>query len=119
MRRFLLGLGISGPLSLVLTACSPGAAAPREDVPASDGSMLTTFDRLTLTSGDQAGFRASLVGSGGRLSSAGLVFVSRAPAVALVSAASGRARVQAVAAGRTWVVVRSAAATDSVEVIVQ
>jgi hypothetical protein len=62
---------------------------------------------------------ASLVDANARLSSAGLAFVSRAPAVARVSTTNGRAVVQGVAAGRTWVVVRSAAASDSVQVIVQ
>ena len=120
MRHFLFSvLGILSPLSLVLTACSSDAAAPRGDVPASDGSILTTFDRLTLAPAAQAGFRASFVGSGGRLSTAGLAFASRAPAVARVSATNGRARVQGVATGRTWVLVRSAAASDSVEVIVR
>ena len=120
MRRFLSSLlGVFAPLSLAVTACSTDSAAPRTDAPASDGSILTTFDRLTLVPGDQAGFRASLVGHGGRLSAAGLAFDSREPAVARVSSTSGRARVLAVATGRTWVLVRSAAASDSVEVIVR
>jgi hypothetical protein len=120
MRLFLprlLEVGV--PLSLALTACSSDSAAPRADAPASDGSILTTFDRLTLAPGDRATFRASFIGSAGRLSSAGLAFASRAPSVARVSAANGRAAVQGVATGRTWVLVRSAAATDSVEVIVR
>jgi hypothetical protein len=36
-----------------------------------------------------------------------------------VTTANGRAQVQGLAAGRTWVVVQSAAAADSVEVIVE
>jgi hypothetical protein len=39
--------------------------------------------------------------------------------VAGVTAANGRVRVQGLAAGRTWVVVQSVAAADSVEVIVE
>jgi hypothetical protein len=35
-----------------------------------------------------------------------------------VTAANGRAQVQGLAAGRTWVVVQSVTATDSVEVVV-
>jgi hypothetical protein len=107
------------PLSVALAACSTDASAPRTDLPASDGSILTTFDRLTLAAGDRASFRAALVSGTGRLSSAGLAFASRAPAVARVTAAGGRAQVQGLATGRTWVLVRSAAGADSVEVIVQ
>jgi hypothetical protein len=106
-------------LTVALAACSRDTAEPRADVPASDGSILTSFDRLTLAPGGRASFRASLVDANARLSSGGLAFASRAPAVARVSTVNGRALVQGVAAGRTWVVVRSAAASDSVQVIVQ
>ena len=111
--------GALAALTVTLAACSGDTAEPRADVPASDGSILTSFDRLTLAPGGRASFRASLVDANARLSSAGLAFASRAPAVARVSTANGRALVQGVAAGRTWVVVRSAAASDSVQVIVQ
>ena len=112
-------LEIGVPLSLALTACSSDSAAPRADAPALDGSILTSFDRLTLAPGARASFRASVIGRAGRLSSAGLAFASRATSVARVNAANGRAAVQGVAAGRTWVVVRGAVASDSVEVIVR
>ena len=91
----------------------------RADAPVTDGSILTSFDRLTLVPGGHATFRASLVVANARLSSAGLAFASRAPTVARVSTANGRALVQGVAYGRTWIVVRSAATSDSVQVIVQ
>ncbi|MGH7513610.1 MAG: hypothetical protein ACREOQ_11885 [Gemmatimonadales bacterium] len=120
MRRFVPGpLTIAASLALAGTACASDADAPRADSPQSDGSILTTFDRLTLAPGDRAGFHAAFVGATGRLGSAGLTFASRAPSVARVSAADGRVAVQGIAAGRTWVVVRSVAATDSVEVVVQ
>jgi hypothetical protein len=106
-------------LAFALAACSTDTAEPRADAPASDGSIVTTFDRLTLSPGERSSFHASLVGSGARLSSAGLAFTSKAPSVARVAAAKGRAQVEGVATGRTWVVVRTAAAADSVEVIVQ
>jgi hypothetical protein len=111
--------GVLAALTVALAACSSDTAEPRADAPASDGSILTSFDRLTLAPGGRATFRASLVDANARLSSGGLAFASRAPAVARVSVANGRALVQGVAAGRTWVVVRSAAASDSVQVIVQ
>ena len=111
--------GVLASLTVALAACSGEAAEPRADASASDGSILTSFDRLTLAPGGRATFRASLVDASARLSSVGLAFASRAPAVARVSTANGRALVQGVAAGRTWVVVRSAAASDSVQVIVQ
>ena len=111
--------GAFASLIVAVAACSGDPAEPRADAPASDGSILTSFDRLTLAPGDRATFRASLVDANARLSSAGLAFASRAPAVARVSTANGRALVQGVAAGRTWVVVRSGAASDSVQVIVQ
>ena len=106
-------------LTVALAACSGEAAEPRADASASDGSILTSFDRLTLAPGGRATFRASLVDASARLSSVGLAFASRAPAVARVSTTNGRAVVQGVAAGRTWVVVRSAGASDSVQVIVR
>ena len=111
--------GVLASVTVALAACSGETAAPRADAPASDGSILTSFDRLTLAPGGRASFRASLVDANARLSSAGLAFTSRAPAVARVSATNGRALVQGVSAGMTWVVVRSAAASDSVQVIVQ
>jgi hypothetical protein len=111
--------GVLASLTVALAACSGDTAEPRADAPASDGTIITSFDRLTLVPGGRATFRASLVDASARLSSAGLEFASRAPAVARVSTANGRAVVQGVAAGRTWVVVRSAAASDSVQVIVQ
>ncbi len=43
----------------------------------------------------------------------------RNPAVAILAATNGRVQLQGLAAGRTWVVVQSAAAADSVEVVVQ
>jgi hypothetical protein len=107
--------------ALSLTAgCSPDPVSPpaSERLPAG-AAILTSFDRLTLSRGESSSFRASLIGSGARLSSAGLTFVSRAVSIAGVNAANGRARVQGLTAGRTWVVVQSTAAADSVEVIVQ
>ena len=111
--------GVLASVTVALAACSGETAEPRADAPASDGSILTSFDRLTIAPGGRATFRAAFVDANARLSSAGLEFASRAPAVARVSTANGRALVQGVAAGRTWVVVRSAAASDSVQVIVQ
>jgi hypothetical protein len=112
-------LGVIAALSLS-AGCSPDPVAPPagERSPAG-ATILTSFDRLTLSRGESSSFRASLVGSGARLSSAGLTFASRATSVAGVTAASGRVRVQGVTAGRTWVVVQSVAAADSVEVIVE
>jgi hypothetical protein len=112
-------LGVFVALSLT-TGCSPDPVSP----PASERSpeaatILTSFDRLMLSRGESSSFRASLIGSGARLSSAGLTFASRAASVAGVTAANGRAQVQGLAAGRTWVVVQSAVAADSVEVIVE
>jgi hypothetical protein len=100
--------------------CSPDPVSP----PASERSpagatILTSFDRLTLSRGESSSFHASLIGAGARLSSAGLTFASRATSVAGVTAANGRAQVQGLAAGRTWVVVQSAATADSVEVVVE
>ena len=111
--------GVLASLTVLLVACSGDTGEPRADAPVTDGSILTSFDQLTLAPGGRATFRASLVDASARLSSAGLAFASRAPAVARVSTANGRALVQGVASGRTWIVVRSAAASDSVQVIVQ
>jgi hypothetical protein len=114
-------LGVLAALSLT-AGCSPDTVSPpaTERSPAG-AAILTSFDRLTLSRGESSSFRASLIGSGARLSSAGLTFASRATSVAGVTVANGRAQVQVqgLAAGRTWVVVQSAAAADSVEVIVQ
>ena len=112
-------LGVFAVLSLG-TACSPDRiSAPTSEQSPAGAAILTSFDRLTLSRGESLSFRASLVGAGARLSSAGLTFVSRATRLAGVTAANGRARVQGLAAGRTWVVVQSASATDSVEVVVE
>ena len=112
-------LGVLAALSLT-AGCSPDPVSP----PASERSrarptILTSFDRLMLSRGESSSFRASIIGAGARLSSAGLTFASRATSVADVTAANGRARVQGLTAGRTWVVVQSVAAADSVEVIVE
>ena len=111
-------IGVFAALSLSLAGCSADPAAPPADPATPDGRIITSFDRLTISRGMGSSFRASLVGSGARLSSAGLSFVSRAASVAAVTAANGRASVQGLAAGRTWVVVQSASAADSVEVVV-
>ena len=103
-----------------LAACSTEPnAPPAAGSPAAGGTILTSFDRLTLSRGERSSFMASLVGAGARISSAGLSFAPRAASVARVSAAGGRARVEGLAAGRTWILVRSSGAADSVEVIVQ
>ena len=107
-------------LSSLVAACSPESVSPpATDRPSATTGILTSFDRLTLSKGEGASFRASLIRSGARLSSTGLTFTSRAGSVAAVTAANGRARVEGVSAGRTWVVVQSAAAADSVEVVVE
>ena len=112
-------LGVLAALSLT-AGCSPDPiSAPTSEPSPAGAAILTSFDRLTLSRGASLTFRASLVGSGARLSSAGLTFVSRATSLAGVTAANGRAKVQGLAAGRTWVVVQSASATDSVEVVVE
>jgi hypothetical protein len=112
-------LGVLAALSLA-AGCSPDAVSPpaTERSPAAAG-ILTSFDRLTLAPGGSSSFQAALVGAGARLSSAGLTFAARSAAVAAVTAANGRAQVQGLAAGRTWVVVRSATLSDSVEVVVE
>ena len=112
-------LGALVTVSLTM-GCSPDPVSP----PASERSpagatILTSFDRLTLSRGESSSFHASLIASGARLSSAGLTFASRATSVAGVTAANGRAQVQGLTTGRTWVVVQSVTATDSVEVIVE
>jgi hypothetical protein len=110
---------IAAALSLSLAACSSEPiAGPAAQDPLTGGAILTTFDRLTLARGGRSSFRASLVASD-RIGSDGLTFSSRAPSVARVSAARGRAEVDGIAAGRTWILVQSSAAADSVEVIVQ
>jgi hypothetical protein len=105
--------------SLAVAACAPEPISPPDtERTAGPAGILTSFDRLTLARGEGASFRAAVF-SGGALSSARLSFVMRNPSVATLTAANGRAQVQGRAAGRTWVVVRSAAAADSVEVVVQ
>src|SRR5436309_15567277 len=107
----LIGLVVA-PL-LFLSACSPDSIAPpATERTTSAGGILTSFDRLTLARGGDASFRAGLLLSSARLSSAGLDFVSRTPSVARVTAVNGRAQVQGLVAGRTWVVVQSAAFSD-------
>jgi hypothetical protein len=110
---------IVAAVSLSLAACSAEPiAGPAAQSPVAGGTILTTFDRLTLARGERSSFRASVV-AGDRLSSDGLTFVSRAASVARVSAVRGRAQVEAAGAGRTWILIQSSAAADSVEVIVQ
>ena len=112
-------LRVIAALSLT-SACAPEAvSAPATDRSPAGPAILTSFDRITLAKGERSSFRASLVGSGAQLSSAGLSFASRATAVADVSASNGRVQVQGLGAGRTWVVVQSAAAIDSVEIVVE
>ena len=111
-------LGAFAVLALA-AGCSPDAAPRRLPSARGERSDPDSFDRLTLSRGESSTFRASLIGSGARLSSSGLTFAARATSVAGVTAANGRARVQGLAVGRTWVVVRSAAAADSVEVVVE
>ena len=113
-------IGVFASVSLSLAACSgEPTAPPAAESLVSGGSILTSFDRLMIFRGERSSFRASLVGAGAQPSSAGLAFVSRAASVARVSAARGRAQVEGIAAGRTWILVRSSSAADSVEVIVQ
>src|SRR3954470_13373494 len=112
-------LGAVAFLSLVAGCAPESISPPASDRPNVSTGILTSFDRLTLSRGQSASFRASLIGSGARLSSSGLTFASRANSVAGVSAVHGRAQVQGLAAGRTWVVVLSATAADSVEVVVE
>jgi hypothetical protein len=120
MRSPLKGLISLVALPMAMAACSAEPVAPpaQNDSPAG-ATILTSFDRLTLAPGNRTSFRASLVSPGARLASAGLAFVSRSAAIARVSGEHGRAEVESVSAGRTWIVVASGGAADSVEVIVQ
>ena len=112
---------LPGVLALSLLAgCSPDPASPPStERSTADARILTSFDRLTLSRGQWSSFRAALVGSDARLSASGLTFASRAGSVVGVTAANGRALVEGLAAGRTWVVVQNATMADSVEVIVE
>jgi hypothetical protein len=111
--------GVFAALSLSVLGCSPDQIAPPASERGPSGeSILTSFDRVTLAPQQLASFKAAVVRSGA-LSSAGLTTVVRNPSVASLTGANGRAQVQGLAAGRTWVVVQSAAAVDSVEVVVQ
>jgi hypothetical protein len=113
-------IGVFIALLLFLTACSADPVTPPATERATTaGGILTSFDRLTIARGDAATFRASLIGPDARLSSAGLRFASRNPSVASLSAGNGLAQVQGVAAGHTWVVVETVAASDSVEIVVE
>jgi hypothetical protein len=106
-------------LPLVLAACAaPAEPDARAETPAG-GTILTSFDRLTLARGSRATFRAALVSSRLGLGSAGLGFTSRAPEIARVTATGGRAVVEAVGSGHTWIGVRAAGSSDSVEVVVE
>jgi hypothetical protein len=111
-------IGVFAVLSLSLAGCSADPAAPPAEASTPDGRIITSFDRLMLARGEGASFRAAVV-SRGALSSAGLSFVIRNPSVASLTRANGRARVQGLAAGRTWAVVQSAIAGDSVEIVVE
>jgi hypothetical protein len=111
--------GVLAALSLFILGCSADQIAPPATaLGSSSETILTSFDRVTLAPRERAGFRAAVVSSGA-LNSAGLTFVMRNPAVASLTAANGRAQVQGLNAGRTWVVVQSVAAADSVEVVIQ
>jgi hypothetical protein len=113
-----IGLLVASPFSFA--GCSPEPTSPPADESSVvGGTILTTFDRLTLSRGERSSFHAVLVGAGGRIGSDGLTLVSRAASVAQVSAAKGRAQVVGIGAGRTWILVQGAAATDSVEVMVR
>jgi hypothetical protein len=110
--------GVLAALSLSVLECSADQIAPPASERGPSGErILTSFDRVTLAPRERARFRAAVVSSAG-LSSAGLTFVTRNALVASLTEANGRAQVQGLAAGRTWVVVQSAAAADSVEVVV-
>lgn len=113
-------IGLLVASSFSYAGCSPepisGSAAESS---VAGGTILTTFDRLTLSRGERSSFGAVLVGAGGRTSSGGVTFVSRAASVARVSGAKGRAQVEGVAAGRTWILVQSSEAADSVEVTIR
>ena len=113
-------LGVVAVVSVSVSACSPDPIAPPANERTSTAvGILTSFDRLTLTRGDATSFRASLIGSDARLSSAGLTFASRNSSVVALSGGNGLTRVQGVGAGHTWVVIQSTAAIDSVEVSVE
>jgi hypothetical protein len=111
--------GLFAALSLSVLGCSADRVAQpsTERVPSGEW-ILTSFDRVILAAGEQARLKAAVVRSGA-LSSAGLVFVMRNPAVATLAATKGRVQVQGLAAGRTWAVVQSTGAADSVEILVQ
>jgi hypothetical protein len=112
-------IGVFAALSLSVLGCAADQIAPpATERGASSESILTSFDRVTLAPRERARFKAVVVRSGA-LSAAGLTFVIRDPAVASLTAANGRAQVQGVAAGRTWAVVQSTAAADSLEVVVE
>jgi hypothetical protein len=112
-------VGVLAALSLSILGCSADPVTPpATDRGASGERILTSFDRVTLAPRERARFKAVVVRSG-TLSSAGLTFVMRNPSVASLTAANGRAQVQGMAAGRTWVMVQSIAAADSVEVVVE
>jgi hypothetical protein len=111
--------GVFAAVSVSVLGCSADQIAPPATGRGALGErILTSFDRVTLAPRERARFRAAVVSSGA-LSTGGLSFIMRNPSVASLTSASGRAQVQGLAAGRTWVVVQSAEAGDSVEVIVQ
>ena len=111
--------GVFAALSLGMLGCSADQVAPpATEGGTSGGTILTSFDRVSLVPREGAAFRAAVI-SGGVLSARGLAFIMRNPAVASLTAVKGRAQVQGLAAGRTWVVVQGGAAADSVEVLVQ
>ena len=117
MRAF-PSLTVVSILTMAIGACRAEPTAPMESE-SSAGRVLLSFDRITLGRGDVTGFHASLVQPGGGLAAAGLTYVSRNPAVAAVRGTSGRVQAQGLAAGRTWILVRSGSVADSVEVVVQ
>jgi len=116
--RFVPLIGLALPIVMVACSAEPVAPAARDDMPAG-GTILTSFDRLMLARGGRTTFRAFLVAPGARLATAGLAFESRDPAIAKVSDGRGRAEVEGVAAGRTWIAVQTSGASDSVEVVVE
>src|SRR5437016_11311169 len=119
MRSPSLALIGATALSLSLSACGPEPIAPPDTARVAAGErILTSFDQVTLAPHEHARFRAVVVTTGA-LSSAGLSFVIRDPSVASLAAADGRALVQALAAGRTWVLVQRAPAAESAEGSVQ
>ena len=116
--RFVPLIGLALPIVMVACSAEPVAPAASDGMPAG-GTILTSFDRLMLARGGRTTFRAFLVAPGARLATAGLAFESRDPAIAKVSDGRGRAEVEAVGAGRTWIAVQSSGASDSVEVVVE